>query len=270
MSALLALDRFVSSVGAAAWDLPVAVGRRINLTLDIGARSVRHLWRAQAHGRRQIMARITVDQIWFTGVEAVPLIAALATLVGVTTMAVGFRTLHTFGAEAAFGTLVEQIIVIELAPLLTAIVVAARTGSAVCTELLAMRLNDELDALSVHGVDPWVFVGLPRIIGITVATASLTLVFAASAYAACLVCTVPMGTALPPFAMMLADAIRPSDVVTVAAKGLLFGLAVATTTLHRGFTFGSDGSDLPRAATRGVMDAMVTIFLIDAVFALVA
>ena len=199
--------------------------------------------------------------------KRIAIATGLATLVGVTTIGVGFRTLHAVGAESAFGTVLDKVILLELAPLLTAVIVAARSGSAVCTELLAMRLNDELDALSVHGVDPWVYVGLPRLLGITLGTASLASVFALTTYCVAMFCTVPLGISLPPFAASLADAIHPRDVSILWTKSLLFGLAVAATTLARGFTWGKDGSDLPRMATRGVMDALITIFAIDALFA---
>ncbi|MFZ5476876.1 MAG: MlaE family ABC transporter permease [Myxococcota bacterium] len=258
------------AVGAAVWHAPVAVGRVVQLVLEVVSRAARRLAPAGSEGARSVVWRVTVDQVWYTGVEAVPLVCGLATLVGVTTMGVGFRTLHAFGAEGAFGTVLEKIIAIELAPLLTAVIVAARTGSAICTELLAMRLNDETDALAVHGVDPWVFMGVPRLVGVTLATASLAVAFTATTYAVCLLATVPLGIALPPFAASLADAITPRDVLLLGAKGLCFGLAVAGTTLHRGFTYGRDVSDLPRAGTRGVMDALITVFVLDALFAVLA
>ena len=257
----------VRTLGAGAWSLPPVVGRVVLVVTDITRKSAKRLSLPRSAGVRALLWRGVVDQVWFTGVEAVPLVAALATLVGVSTIGVGFRTLHAIGAEAAFGTLLATIIVTELAPLLTAIVVAARAGSAVCTELLAMRLNDEFDALSVHGVDPWVYVGLPRLVGVTVGTTALTVVFALTTYAVTLLSTVPLDIPLPPFAAMLGDAIQPTDVLVLGLKGLFFGLAVAGTTLARGFTWGTDSSDLPRAATRGVVDALVTIFLIDALFA---
>ncbi len=258
---------FARSVGDAVWSTPGVVGTVVLLVGDVCGRGLRVLARPRASGARAVLLRVTIDQIYFTGVEAVPIVAGLATLVGVTTIGVGFRTLTVLGAEGSFGTVLDKLILVELAPLLTAVIVAARSGSAVCTELLAMRLNDELDALAAHGVDPWVYVGLPRLIGITVGTACLTTVFALATYAVTLVSTIPLGIALPPFLASLAGAIEPQDVVLLWTKALLFGLAVAATTMARGFRWGHDSSDLPRMATRGAMDALITIFLIDAVFA---
>lgn len=254
-------------VGEAAWAVPSAVGRVVLTVADIIGRSGRRTLQPGARGVRGLLWRTTVDQVWFTGVEAVPLVASLATMVGVTTVGVGFRTLHAIGAESAFATVLEKVILMEFAPLLTAVIVAARSGSAVCTELLAMRLNDELDALSVHGVDPWVFVGLPRLVGLTVGTATLAVVFSVTTYAVTLVCTVPLGIALPPFARSLADAVLPHDVMVLGLKAVLFGLAVAGTSLTRGLTWGTNVADLPRVGARGVMDALLTVFVIDALFA---
>lgn len=257
----------VRGIGEVAWSAPGTIGRVVLIVADIVGRSVRRAVQPGSHGVRSLLWRTTVDQLWYTGVEAVPLVAALGTLVGVTTVGVGFRTLHSIGAESAFGTVLEKVILMEFAPLLTAVIVAARSGSAVCTELLAMRLNDELDALSIHGVDPWVFVGLPRLIGLTLGTATLAVVFSLTTYAVTLVCTVPLGIALPPFAASLADAILPRDVLVLGVKALFFGFAVAATSLTRGFTWGSGVADLPRVGARGVMDALITVFVIDALFA---
>lgn len=258
---------FARSIGDAVWSGPTVVGQVVLLIGDILGRSLRVLGSPRSRGARSVVLRVTIDQIWYTGVQAVPLVAGLAALVGVTTVGVGFGTLHALGAEASFGTVLEKVVLLELAPLLTAVIVAARSGSAVSTELLAMRLNDELDALTAHGIDPWVYVGLPRLVGITLGTASLTTVFALAAYAVTLVSTIPLGIALPPFLGSLADAILPRDVLVLWTKAVLFGLGVAATTMSRGFSYGRDTSDLPRMATRGVMDAMITIFMLDAVFA---
>jgi phospholipid/cholesterol/gamma-HCH transport system permease protein len=133
-----------------------------------------------------------------------------------------------------------------------------------------MRLNREIDALEVHGVDVLGYLAAPRLFGVALANLCLTLFLVLSAYAGCVLLAPFVSlTSIEIFVRDLGGAIFPRDVARLAVKGLLFGLAIPIVTVYHGLTLKQDLNEIPRAATRAVVGAMVFVFTIDALLALV-
>src|SRR6185295_8433572 len=124
----------------------------------------------------RVVGKLTSTQVRFTGLQALPLVAALAAAIG----AVGimeFVALLTGLADDLIGKLLVTIVVREMGPLITAVVLIARSGTAMATELGSMRLDGELDVLQAFRVDPVAFVILPRVVGTVVSLFALIILF---------------------------------------------------------------------------------------------
>ena len=117
-----------------------------------------------------------VRHTYETGVQAVPVVAVIAFLISVISAYIGAQQLQPFGAEIFTVDLVAIGVLRELGVLLTAIMVAGRTGSAYAAELGVMKLNDEVDALESLGLDPFEVLVLPRVLGLVIAMPLLTIV----------------------------------------------------------------------------------------------
>jgi phospholipid/cholesterol/gamma-HCH transport system permease protein len=260
----------ISGLGAQFRGLPEALGRLVNLlgrVLLSGYRlAVGRYGLAAARAARQVL----FDQIWFTGVQALALVCGAGLLMAGVMMGVGYRTLAGFGAQRDFGDLMRLAVLTEFGPLLTALIVIGRSGTAITTELAGMRLNNEIDALEVHGVNPLAHLAVPRLFGVALANVALTLFLVASAYFGCvLLAPLLPGISIPIFVRDLTSSFLPGDVSRCAAKGLLFGLTIPAITLFQGFTLRRDINEIPRAGTRAVVGALASVFALDALIALV-
>jgi phospholipid/cholesterol/gamma-HCH transport system permease protein len=260
----------ISGLGARFWAMPEAFGRRVNMLGRVLLSGYR-----LAVGRYGLSAaiaskRVLLAQVWFTAVQALVLVCGAGLLLAGIMMGVGYSTLAGWGAQRGFGDLMRLVVLTEFGPLLTALIVIGRSGTAVTTELAGMRLNREIDALEVHGVNSFAYLAVPRLFGVALANLSLTLFLVASAYAGCILLAPLLSlTSVTIFVRDLGAAIHPGDVTRCAAKGLLFGFAIPIVTLYHGFTLRQDINEIPRAGTRAVVGAMVFVFAIDAIIALV-
>jgi phospholipid/cholesterol/gamma-HCH transport system permease protein len=261
----------ISGLGARFWGFPEALGRRVNLLGGVLLSGYRLSVGRFGLSAAQASRRVLVAQIWFTGVQALVLVCSAGLLLAGVMMGVGYRTLVGFGAQRDFGDLMRLVVLTEFGPLLTALIVIGRSGTAITTELAGMRLNHEIDALEAHGVNPFAYLAVPRLLGVALANLALTLFMVASAYLGCVLLAPLMpAVSVPMFVRDLRAAMLPGDISRCAVKGLLFGLTIPAITLYHGFTLPRDINEIPRAGTRAVVGAMISVFALDALVALVA
>ncbi|MDE2218861.1 MAG: ABC transporter permease, partial [Gammaproteobacteria bacterium] len=131
--------------------------------------------RASFRPRRWRPISIT-RHVYDTGITAIPIVALIAFLIAVILAYMGAQQLRKFGADIYVVDLVTVGVLRELGVLLTAIIVAGRSGSAFAAEIGAMRLNEEVDALQAIGVDPIEVLVLPRLLGLVIALPLLTVI----------------------------------------------------------------------------------------------
>jgi len=206
-------------------------------------------------------------QIYFSGVQAVDTVAILAAMAG---LIIVVQTTVAGAGSQWLGRILVWTVVREVGPLLAAIVVVARSGPAVATELASMRLRGEIDALWVMGIDPLAYLIVPRLVGLTVGLMALIVWFQGVAVAGGLALgALTMGdpSLLAAFSAIPTE-LRLSDIGQVFVKSLFFGGAVAASACYRGYLDHSSPTEIPQAATAAVMQSLLAIFLIDGVVAL--
>ena len=126
--------------------------------------------------RKRLRPTSIVRHIYDTGITAMPIVALIAFLISVIIAYMSAQQLQQFGAEIFVVDLVTIGVLRELGVLLTAIIVAGRSGSAFAAEIGAMQLNEEVDALEATGVDPYEVLVVPRVLGLVIALPLLTLI----------------------------------------------------------------------------------------------
>ena len=209
---------------------------------------------------RLLVGRIIVQQIYFTAVQALPVIIPIALLVG-SLVIVQFAKLS---GQYDFGRISVLLIIRELGPVITALIVILRSATAVTIEISYMQVLHEFDALEMLGIDPLWAVCLPRLVGITTAITGLFVVFNLvsifGGYAVGWIFgLVPTGN----FLFQIANAITLSDLLVGLAKALLFGVAITATCLYRGFETKHRIIEVPVATSRSVIECFLFCLVIN-------
>jgi len=206
---------------------------------------------------RRVVRRVLLAQIMFTGFQAVALIGAIGALLGAT-IVIQMELMVPAADSALIGKVLVAVVLRELAPLLTAIVVAGRSGTAIATELGNMQVNREILALTALGIDPARFIVLPRLVSAVVSVVVLMVYFTAIA----LLSTAGLGMVLGSAGSeSLLTGIRagltPYDLVLFFGKGASLGLLVGWLSCHYGLGVRSSPTEVPQMASRAVVMSLL-------------
>ena len=203
-----------------------------------------------------------------TGVQAIPIVALLAFLIAVIVAYIGAKELRDFGQEIYVVDLITLSVLRELAVLLTAIIVAGRSGSAFAAEIGAMKLNDEVDALEAMGLDPVEVLVLPRVLALLIAMPLLTVVadfmgLAGGALLSWSLVDIPFTQ----FIIRMDEAIAPTTFWAGLLKAPVFGFLIALIGTLRGLQVRGSSRELGRLTTLAVVQGIFLVILADALFA---
>jgi phospholipid/cholesterol/gamma-HCH transport system permease protein len=217
---------------------------------------------------RRLRLPSVVRHAYETGVQAVPVVAVIAFLISIILAYIGAQQLQPFGAEIFTVDLVAIGVLRELGVLLTAIMVAGRTGSAYAAELGVMKLNDEVDALESLGLDPYEVLVLPRVLGLVIAMPLLTIIADAMGLAGGAVLT-NLLLELPweQFLARLDSAVGNTTFWAGLIKAPVFGVLIALTGTMRGLQVRESSQELGRLTTVAVVQSIFLVIFADAAFA---
>jgi phospholipid/cholesterol/gamma-HCH transport system permease protein len=235
--------------------------------LDIATLIGYAIWRLAVASRSMPMVtrEVLKRQILFTGIEALPFITLIALLTSAVVVVQG-HILAGAGGRDLLGLLLVTVVVRELGPLIVAFIVIGRSGAAIAAELASMRVHKELDSLEAMGVDPFEYLVVPRMAGAVAAVFGLTVAFVAICLAGGWLLLQGISAtppALSDYVTMLASNLSAVDALVLIAKTVVPGLLVAAIACHEGLNAAPSVTDVPRAATRGVVRALSAIFLWD-------
>jgi phospholipid/cholesterol/gamma-HCH transport system permease protein len=203
-----------------------------------------------------------------TGVQAIPVVAVIALLISVISAYIGAQQLRPFGAEIYTVDLVAIGVLRELGVLLTAIMVAGRTGSAYAAELGVMKLNDEVDALESMGVNPYEVLVLPRVVALVLVLPLLTVVADAMGLAGgALLTNYLLDLPWSQFSMRLDASVGETTFWAGLVKAPVFGLVIALTGTLRGLQVRESSRELGRLTTVAVVQSIFLVIFADALFA---
>lgn len=249
-----------------------AIGRACALQLDyLGTlcEFVIGCLRAAGQTRSNRVAKWTdvLDIATRVGASAVPIILLVGLLMGVI---IGFELgllARQFGATIFVVNGIGISVLRELGALMTAIIVAGRTGAAFAAQLGAQKVNEEVDALSTFGIDPIEFLVLPRLLATTLMLPLLTvLADVAGIFGGALVMTT-FDVSFLQFYSHLLTAVTAADFLLGLTKAAFFGLTIAAVGCHRGLATGAGAIAVGQSATDAVVTSIVLIVVIDGIFA---
>ncbi len=211
-----------------------------------------------------------VKNIEEAGVRALPIISLTSCLIGVVITYQGALQLQKFGANIFIVDMIGISVTRELAPLITAIVVAGRTGSSYTAQLGAMTITEEISAMRTMGFEPHRFLILPRIIALMIAM-PLLIFFAdiIGIAGGMIVSNIHLNISYSEFIHRLQNVLDIKHVWIGLSKGPFFAWLIAVTGCFRGFQVSRDTESLGRYTTISVVNAIFLVIACDALFSVV-
>jgi phospholipid/cholesterol/gamma-HCH transport system permease protein len=210
-----------------------------------------------------------VRHVQETGVSAIPIVSLIAFLISVVVAYLGAQQLARFGATIFVVDLVTIAVLREMGVLLTAIIIAGRSGSAFAAEIGEMQLNEEVDALRAMGMNPIELLVLPRILGLIIALPCLTVIADAMGLAGGgLLSLVQLHIPLTQFTIRLREALSPTTFWAGLIKAPVFALLIGMVGCYRGMQVRESARELGRLTTMAVVQSIFLVILADAAFAI--
>ncbi len=204
-----------------------------------------------------------------SGVRAMPVTALVGFLIGVVLSYLSALQLKTFGADIFIVNILGMGIIRELGPVLVAVLVAGRSGSAMTAQLGVMRVTEEIDALATMGVSRSLRLVFPKVIALAVAMPLLGLWTSAIALVGGMVSAqIQLDISYVYFIESLPKAVPVANLYIAMAKGVTFGILVALVACHFGLRVRPNTESLSSNTTASVVSAITVVILVDAVFAI--
>jgi len=252
----------IEEVGEQTLDL-LATARRL---LEIIGEIVYWLVIAPWHGKGVKWDR-TGDQIVKIGLDGVPIISFLSFLIGAVLALNAASQLRQFGAAIYIANLVGVSMSREMAPLLTAIIVAGRSGSAITAELGTMVVSEEIDAMRTMALSPGRFLLLPRVLALLCAVPCLTILSnLAGIFGGYWVGVILLGLGSRNYLQQTSQSLLISDLVTGMVKSMMFALLIGLVSCYRGLYVHGGAEGVGTNTTASVVTSIVLCILADAVF----
>jgi phospholipid/cholesterol/gamma-HCH transport system permease protein len=206
--------------------------------------------------------------IYRTGAQALGITALVGFLIGVVLSYLSAQQLKAYGAGIFIVNLLGISVVRELGPVLAAILVAGRSGSAMTAQLGVMRVTEEIDAMSVMGIPYTLRLVLPRIVALAISLPLIVLWTNAIALVGGMVAArYEIDISIPYFISELPNAVPVANLWLGLAKGVVFGMLIALLACHFGLRVEPNTESLGEGTTNSVVAAITIVIIVDAIFA---
>ncbi|MBJ9687440.1 ABC transporter permease [Burkholderia vietnamiensis] len=211
----------------------------------------------------------TSGNIYSAGAQALPITALVAFLIGIVLSYLSAQQLQMFGANRYIVNILGLSVIRELGPVLSAILVAGRSGSAITARIGVMRVTEELDAMRVMGIPHGLRLVLPRVLALGVAMPLLVMwtniiALTGGALAAKFVLAIDFNY----FVRSLPGVVPIANLYIGVGKGVVFGMLIALVACHFGFRIKANSQSLGEGTTTSVVTSITVVILADAVFAI--
>jgi phospholipid/cholesterol/gamma-HCH transport system permease protein len=207
--------------------------------------------------------------LYHFGATALPITALVGFLIGVVLAYLISQQLRQFGADAFIVNILGISLIRELGPVLAAILIAGRSGSAITAQIGVMRVTEELDAMRVMGIARGFRLVMPRAIALAVVMPLISVwTTIAALLGGMLAADVSMGVTPSYFINSLPAAVSVANLTLATAKSVVFGLLIALVGCHYGLRVKPNTESLGQGTTASVVTSITVVILVDALFAL--
>lgn len=217
-------------------------------------------------------------QTFFTGVEIFPILFIVATLFGTVVIIEVVSLMGRMGLSDVVGGLIVVVIIRELGPILTAFLIAGRSGSSLTTYIGSMVINSEVDALATMGVDPIRYLVMPGLFGGCIAMFFMNIIFSTSAIIAGFVVTkgiiaatgniINIQLTWSYLSTEILKALTLTDFIFIILKPLIFGVIITTNACYQALNIPRDIRQVPKATSRSVIKSFLYVVCADVVLSI--
>lgn len=215
-------------------------------------------------GKHRLNWTVVMRQILFTGFEALPLISFIALGVGGLIILQGYNLLSTFGQGIWLHRILVTVVINELSGLITALVVIARSGTAISTELGNMKVNREIALLKSFGISPYSYLVISRVWGVLASMLVLSIYFNGIAVLGGWMFTrifTPLG--FRSFIFDLIGVLGISNLLMSLLKALVFGLIISITACYHGLSVSHASTEVPQRTIKAVVNSIAGVIFAD-------
>jgi len=213
---------------------------------------------------RPIKIRRVIKQIHFIGYKSIPIVALTGAFTGMVLALESFYALNKFGAEALLGPAVALSMLRELGPVISALMIVARAGSAITAEIGIMKITEQIDALEIMALNPFRYIMVPNFLASIISFPLLCSLFnTVGIFGGYLVAVHLLGLSPGTYFGDIPHYIKAEDINMSIVKSLVFGVIMFWVSCYEGYytEFGAEG--VGRATTRAVVIASVLILIMD-------
>ena len=252
----------LESMGRGAFRFVDAFGFGAHLFFE----SLYWLIRGRRMGQR-VRAEPVFAQMMVIGVNAIPIVSMLSVAIGITLSMQGIDSLEQFGAQHQVMFMVALSVTREFGPLITGILVAGRSGSALAARISTMVISQEIDALKVMGVNPVRYIVAPSLLGMMIVLPSLTLwSIGISLIGSALYVAPQVGTTVSALFTEVNASIGTDDLAHGLTKSLIFAVLITIVSVVDGISVEGGAEGVGRVTTSAVVHGITAIVLTDMIF----
>ncbi len=237
---------------------------------DLGRMGLYLLQIVRGAFKRPFRFKELIRQVHFIGAQSSSVIFFTALSTGMVLGLQGYYSLHKFGAEGMLGSAVSLTLIMELGPVLTALMVAGRAGSAMCAELGIMRISEQIDALDCMAIDPFRYLISPKVLATLIAMPLLTSIFDIVGIAGGYLVGVNLkGVSPGSFIQGMQSSVTNHDIRLGLIKSLVFALLVVWICTGRGYFVreirgaGFGAESVSRVTTQAVVLSSISVLIFD-------
>jgi phospholipid/cholesterol/gamma-HCH transport system permease protein len=245
--------------------LTLSLGNYISIAAEIFYWSIRDLFSRKARRKGEV-----TNQAINIGVNAVPIVAALSFIIGLVLALQSAAQLRNFGANIFIVDLTVIAMMREMGPLITAILVAGRSGSAIAAEIATMKVTSELDALTTMGLNPIRFVVVPKMLGAVTTIPFLTILAnVLGIMGGALVAYLYLDINPEMFYNRMGESLYIKDILTGFVKSIMFATIIVLTGSYYGYKVKEGAEGVGKVTTFAVVVAISQVIIIDSVLGLI-
>ena len=216
---------------------------------------------------QRLRSQRAIHQAMAVGVRAIPIVSLISIFVGLIMALQSAYELRRLGAIQFVADAVAISIVRELGPLITAIIVIGRSGSAFAAEIGTMKVTEEVDALESMALRPVAFLVAPKLLAMMVMVPCLTIwADVMGVMGGCLFGVAGANFAVASYLQATRDALALHDVYTGLVKSLVFAIVITTVGCQEGFATGAGAEEVGRSTTKAVVTSIFLVILVDLAF----
>ncbi|MBI5492206.1 MAG: ABC transporter permease [Deltaproteobacteria bacterium] len=241
---------------------------RVKILLNVIDIATTSVWSAlfRSNRGRSAVVSVLLKQIYFTGFEAIPIVSWIALIFGLIVVTQSLSILPRFGGEGLMGEILVWVVVREAGPVFASVIVIARSGTAIASELGSMKVSKEVWSLEMMGIDPLHYLVMPRVLGTAVSVFVLTFYFeAVSILGGYLLAGFGKNIAFGAYISNVLGAMGFVDAGVSLLKSALFGFIIGTVCSYHGLLVEKSITQIPQETTKAVIGSLRLVFVTDAV-----